>query len=708
MADWKYDLSEWERSGGKDVAFAKLFLRSSRMMRLFCQEGVGTGGFQAEIGHYSVIATEPPARYATAFRKVFGHDLSPHPDISHYVPRKMFGHVYREEGEAMAQDIGGSPEVKPRTFAALYPIVPETWKPAVLWGWRRHAGVREGGAASEVLGDDPLEVAYAFLHYPLDVEPRAPEGILPLAWEAPTFGYYGFRNGWKGKDDFLAQVYLKARRVGGWNGPNAGTFRLMGLGHVWAHGPTDRNRSRWEESIVMLPEDTINGSACARLTHYEAAKGGSGVVSFDLGDVYAGRKGRERLYEYYGGARRDSAFVDTGIRGMRSIAVDYSGLSGAPCLMVLADRIEGGGPKVWVWQLGKATKKGKGGPANDVPNTTVEGNTFTIRKGDATLHGTFVAPSGVRLKAEVRRTTMIGGGGSTAGKVLERPIAGVFAEGGNEFLVVVTVQRGEAPPVKIQGDGTVAVGRRTVRFDGKKIVLGRGEEEPVLDGAAWKITFPAKGPKGNALEISNPEFSTYLKRPEGFPEDLRRFFHRSKEGLVFVTEYTGVTTSSRTKYSRTELREMSGGDDHDWTLDKGGRLTCKLKIADLEGGANKIIFMQIHGKAPESKPLLKCIWEKGRLRLLTKGGKGLKDIRKKQSYVEIPPHQWFTCAIRVNRKALEIQIDGKTIETYTADEVLDFWPDGNTYYFKAGNYLQHDKPGTKATVVFASIDVSHP
>jgi len=231
--------------------------------------------------------------------------------------------------------------------------------------------------------------------------------------------------------------------------------------------------------------------------------------------------------------------------------------------------------------------------------------------------------------------------------------------------------------------------------------------KPVVDGTKWKITFPTKSPKGNALEIRNPEFSRRLKSAAGFPDDLNKYFRRTEEGLVFHAEYTGVTTSSATKYSRTELREMSGPDEHNWTLDKPGRLTCKLKIAKLEGGANKLFFMQIHGKRPKSKPLIKCIWEKGRIRLLTKGGKNLKDLKRKSHYANVPVDQWFTCTIRISREALSVSVNGKTVETYAADEVLKFWPKDNTYYFKAGNYLQHNTPGAKATVVFASIDVSH-
>jgi len=48
-----------------------------------------------------------------------------------------------------------------------------------------------------------------------------------------------------------------------------------------------------------------------------------------------GRGRGARLYERYGGVRQAEAFVDTGIRAVRSIAVDYSGASGAPCLIAI-------------------------------------------------------------------------------------------------------------------------------------------------------------------------------------------------------------------------------------------------------------------------------------------------------------------------------------------------------------------------------------
>jgi hypothetical protein len=231
----------------------------------------------------------------------------------------------------------------------------------------------------------------------------------------------------------------------------------------------------------MLPENPeINLGAQAHLTYLKTEPDGSGVIAFDLNDIYASTaadsKGRrQRLYEPYGNVRLPWALRDSGITGMRSIALDFSGKSGAPCLMAVVDKVSGGKSKVWTWQIDHAGKRRKNEPTA-LDQTTVEGNTFTVARPDgATLFATLVAPESVKLEAKLLQTTMRGGAGSSAGKTLEKPIYGVFATGGGEFFCIATIGRGTPPEIRVQGkglDARVAVGRQTVRFDGRKIVLG--------------------------------------------------------------------------------------------------------------------------------------------------------------------------------------------------------------------------------------------
>jgi hypothetical protein len=234
------------------------------------------------------------------------------------------------------------------------------------------------------------------------------------------------------------------------------------------------------------------------------------------------------------------------------------------------------------------------------------------------------------------------------------------------------------------------------------------DSNSVFDPNLWKITFPLENPQtGNALEVLNPEFSSYVLGIEAWPEELAKYFYTTDEGQAFYCEYTSVTTPN-SNYARTELREMVGADQHNWTLQTGGHLYGRLKVTDFKEGANKLFFMQIHGKAPTDKPLLKCIWEKGRIRLITKSGEGLTDYKKGDNgkYTEVG-EDWFTCTIDVDTAALSIKINGETIETFDYEEVLQYWPGDNTYYFKAGNYLQHDREGAAATVTYSELEVSH-
>lgn len=478
-AHWRQRLKEWETSGGLDLECRDLFERSRHMMYVFCREAVGDGGFQAELAHYSGIAEQAPARYMGAHLQMFGYHVSPQPDMEELLPRKMFVHVYPPDAEPRALEINGTPKVGSELFAALLPVVAEDRQPAALWGWHRHAGF-DGENWSSLVEKRPL---LALLNYPMEMKPVEPGRVLPLCWRADDFGFYGFRNRWRDGDDCILQVFAKAHYIGGWNSGNAGTFRLVGLGHDWATGSTDRNRHRWEESVVQLPDDPeINQTACGRVTHVETRPDGSGVVSIDYTDVYSGRKmrpdGRKgmRLYSRYGNIRQDEAFVDLGITGMRSIGVDYSGRSGSPCLVAIVDQVRGGGRKVWTWQLPAGDKDSPG----DVERTTTEGNSFLVRKNDgATLYGLFA--TGQRPVVEVRRTTMRGGGGSTAGKTLERPVHGVFAETrGNDagFFFVGVLQGGPPPEIHVRGkglDAVVTVGKQRIRFDGDKIVFERAE-----------------------------------------------------------------------------------------------------------------------------------------------------------------------------------------------------------------------------------------
>jgi hypothetical protein len=470
---WRHELAEWEANGGLDPVGQRAFEATRRLMSFAYRDAIGDGGFQAEVSHYSQIASGEMLPYAAAYRVMFGEDLSPYPDIRLHVVQKLFNHVFLPDGRFIAQEINGKPELWAKQLAAAFPLAPETYRPALLWHWRALAGGKDGTTDAEILAHDTVR---AFVNYPLDLEPRPPAGILPLSWLAPTYGYAGFRSGWDGQGDTLLQVFARSHPIGGWNGPNAGTFRLSGLGHVWASGPSDRHRMRTEENVLWLPDNPdINLGACGVILHHHAEADGSGSIRIGLDDVYATfDPENKRLYSRMGNFRRASAFRDSGIRGTRALAADYSGKSGAPALIAIADRLRGGKTKSFLWQLEKPKAKEDSG---DLSRTTIEGRRFIIDKGDARLVGTFVSPANLTLVAESRTHTMIGGAGSSKGKELPRPTHGVFADTTDtyaDFLCIVTLLPAGVPipePVGIR-EGVYQIGGQILHSDSKGLRFG--------------------------------------------------------------------------------------------------------------------------------------------------------------------------------------------------------------------------------------------
>lgn len=507
-AMWEWEQAYHENHGGADLRKMDLFTLSRFLMFLQIRLGVGDGGFPT--GDYSAMGLEGPNRYALLYRRMFGRDLSPHPDLSQVLPRSVFGMFYpdrnaesegrRDRRDALrpfSQDINGPGELVIRDyiedrdvsgsyFAALFPLVDESLQPAMLWAWNRHVGIT-GGDRSSVLDRGPA--IYPFLTYPLEMEPQHPAEVLPKTWHAPHAGWFGFRSNHRGTDSFLVQM-MGGGHPDAWRRANTGSIRIMGLGEEWAVGPEFRlNHFRWMENVVLLPEDTINHREPGRVVYRRAEADGSGAVTVDMNDVYAGRgrDGRGRalpLYDRYTGRRMEASWEDSGITGLRAMAVDYSGKSGAPCMVVLVDSIQGGGPKIWAWQLGGIQMYGGEGrglrPGVEARGlldaTTVHESGFTVRQGEGRLDARFVTPA--RLSAEQRQ---IAGdvwfkSDKDAGRGVKIHNNSVWAESdAGDFFVIITIGTDAPPEMTVEGrglDAVVRVGDQVVRFDGRRILFG--------------------------------------------------------------------------------------------------------------------------------------------------------------------------------------------------------------------------------------------
>jgi len=470
---------QWKANGGANVAWLDCAERLKHWNHLNLRNGMGEGGFQGEGEGYTLECHHVIHDYAVSFQNVFGRSVTGLNDIGYFAPRYVFTGIWTGKEtrggreRCISQSFGGhgGGTISARYLARSIALCPKEWQPVVLWHWLKQLGTNadevltEAGAKKAFSSEEfreGLSLAEAFVNYPLDLKPAAPDNILPHVWEAQTRGFYAFRNNWSaGPDSIVAQAYAKAGESCGWSQAEAGCFQIYGLGHAWAwkdNNAVGKEGSRWLDNVVLLPEDPIDAWAHGQVTYFQAdPKTGNGAVSFDLQNVY-------RLVRKIGegkGARTET--FDGGIRGVRAFAADYSGKSGAPGLFAVADKITGGKTKVWMLQLPPAGR--------DDPNykLDIQGNSFTLAYNDASLKATFISPQGVKItqaKGRMKANPLSG--------IEDADVNAIHASGtdpaSGEFFVVFTLQKANAPEVKSNGN-KAQVGGQTVTFDGVKIVV---------------------------------------------------------------------------------------------------------------------------------------------------------------------------------------------------------------------------------------------
>jgi hypothetical protein len=288
----------------------------------------------------------------------------------------------------------------------------------VRWWFDRTYGLQGDGTFNIFL---PSQAGYALANYPFDVKPVNPQEILPRAVLDCHHGYFAARNRWKDADDLLTVMHLKSTiRNYVHQATPAAALRIVGFDNMFGE----------IEKVYTRGATRILGGLGGKVTHFEAGPDGTAVIAADMRHAYM----------------RDNPEgwppLDAGIKAMRVLAVDYSGVSGSPGLYALADRIQGDQEKTW--------------RLNTSLRLEAAGDSFMVTdKKGCSLEGRFISPKGVKLEQDKK---------------------GLSATGYGDFFVVMTLAKGKRPPINVEGQGInskVMVGSQTVRFDGEKIVLGK-------------------------------------------------------------------------------------------------------------------------------------------------------------------------------------------------------------------------------------------
>jgi hypothetical protein len=419
-----------------------IFARSTR--RYFQFNGTSNTGFCLEGNFYKRMTwNSGPGHMIQAYRTALGGNLLAgwpgHWSIlGEWMAQPPADQVVRPEGLGDAQTAG------------MWPIglvtVPDEMKAGARWLFDRAYGL-EGNQSFAIFW--AYHAGYLLMNYPFDVPPQPPSLSLPWVAPDPTGGHWIFRRPWQDGKDSLVVLHLRSDIRGGCHYNRSGRtwdMQLFALGRQWVG---DRTLTEAPGNGVALPLTGIPGAINTvlgpKVTYWNTTADGKAVLSLDMTPVYleqlakgaAPPAGRE-VVNY----RRFGAFIDHGVRAKRHVAIDLSGTSGAPLLMVFIDRAEGAKGLIWNLRLSP-----NAGAAQVEDNAVVVGESSGLN-----LRCAFIAP----------KTPMHNGT--------------IKAIGGDEYFVVLTVQNGVAPTIAVEGEGLAArvrVGKQTVSFDGEKIVLGK-------------------------------------------------------------------------------------------------------------------------------------------------------------------------------------------------------------------------------------------
>ena len=326
--------------------------------------------------------------YLQALRVAEGKDFVTHCPEARWLTTKWIYEMLRTGGRMTYHSHGMYSNLKWNAlsgdFAQGFGVAPAEHRPGVLWFYR-HVMEPDGVKEYDVGDGDKaaMNAAYAFVNWPIGMTPADPAEALGHALWDREAGFFVFRSGWRGEGDVVVSMYGQPIVMG------------MGLQTSFAVG--------------IPPEADVTG--------FHEGKDGTVVVS----------------------AVNRSAVAGTPT--LHCLAVDFSGVCGAPALLV-----------------------GTAGPAEQ-------------RKADT-------PPAPAMDDADRRElAALLAGMRKADAPKAEAPegkpnVSNARVRLGGRELHVQTIQKGAAPQVKVVGEGgdaRIVVGKRSIRFDPgppARIVLG--------------------------------------------------------------------------------------------------------------------------------------------------------------------------------------------------------------------------------------------
>lgn len=217
----------------------------------------------------------------------------------------------------------------------------------------------------------------------------------------------------------------------------------------------------------------------------------------------------------------------------------------------------------------------------------------------------------------------------------------------------------------------------------------------ILDLSNWKLTVPVDADgSGAADEITQPRLATYSS--DFFKDD-------GSGGVAFMAPVGGATTRG-SAFPRSELREMSGGQEAAWSAHDGYLHTMTLSQAITHTPPNKpdVVAAQIHdtGDATLKSDDIVEIKLSGRRLFVESEAREVALLTDNYTLGDR-----YTVVISADPTGVDV--------TYNGDRKLtNYWPDSTAggWYFKAGAYTHSNlasDAGTFGRSVIYGLSVQH-
>ncbi|MCC5828046.1 MAG: hypothetical protein JJU36_01235 [Phycisphaeraceae bacterium] len=422
LSQWQRDHEAWINSGKRSIRAAHLFDRAQRGMIRHLHASAGDRGFYIEgEGYLRFTMTVGMLPFLHAQRIALGQVFTEASGQVWLLTLPLITGI-GPGGERPAYGPAGwgninQQEERSGAFAMGLSNVPAEYLPAARWWFDRVFGVEGGNGTFNI--HLPDQAGYALMNYPFDVQPKNPGQVLPRAVHDRHHGYFAFRKEWgqteqghASPNDLLAVFYARAAvRRYVHQASRSPNIRIVGFGHRFA----DIDR--------VAVRENIDGWLYGEVTHAQLdPETGNGSVTADISRQYQADQ------------------RDEGVSALRAFAVDYSGRSGAAGLYAVVDIVEGLSGHTWTMATGARPE--------------VDGNRFTVQRGNGRLSGIVITPGEARITADRAALRITGDG---------------------RFFVVMTLDEGDSDAeMTVTGEGLdsrVRVGQRTVRFDGRTIVI---------------------------------------------------------------------------------------------------------------------------------------------------------------------------------------------------------------------------------------------